>query len=198
MKSYPSKLTTPPVVEIAPGIRGGFAYRQPETGIPFAYNTWAELLDNVARHRQGMSLDLADGWIQRFEDEFCRQPHNSHLQCEDDDRPVTLDTPLAIAGRECWRQLHEFTDSYPEVATEDDVTRARYWMAGWRERIPRFGGCACREDWARLEANFPPVYTGREAFVTWAIQAHDRISKKIGKPIFRPDLFAIADFGGFG
>lgn len=195
MKFLPDKITTPPVVEIAPGVSGGFPYRQPETNVPFAFNTWNQLINEVRKHRLGMSLDLADGWHLRFEDSFCQQ--NPHLNCESDDKPATLDTPLAIAGRQLWSELHSFTESYPEVASEDDITRARYWMASWRERIPQFGGCNCREDWGRLIANYPPVYSGREAFVTWARVAHDAISRKIGKPPMYPELLAAASLGGF-
>lgn len=190
MKFYPQKMTTPPVVEIAPGVRGGFAFREPETGVPFAYNTWHELILNVRNHRLGMSLDLADGWHLRFEDEFCRQ--NPHLQCEDDQKPWTLDTPLAIAGRAAWAELHAFCESYAENPTDDDRSRALYWMSAWRERIPRFGGCSCREDWGRLVASFPPDYTSRETLVRWATCGHDWVNRRIGKPLFRPDWFELS------
>lgn len=187
MKTIPSKLTTPPEVQLAPGVRGGFPYRQPETNVPFAYNTWNELIGNVAKHRQGMTLDLADGWLRRFEHEVCEQ--FPHLGCVDDSVPATFETPLAIAGRALWLELHAFTEQYPETPTEDDKSRARYWMSAWRERIPRFGGCACREDWARLEANYPPDYSSRESLVRWASNGHDWVSRRIGKPMMHPDWF---------
>lgn len=194
MKSYPSKLTTPPVITLDDQ-RGGFAYRERSTGIPFAFNTWAELIGSVMRHRQAMSLDLADGWQARFEDDFCSQ--NPHLGCQDDAKPATFDTPLAITGRALWGELHAYTETYPATPNEQDKALARYWMANWRERIPRFGGCSCREDWARLEASYPPDYTNRQSLVTWARIAHDAVSRKIGKPLFYPDLFNEAVAKGF-
>jgi hypothetical protein len=166
---------------------GGYKYTQPETGVLFHYFTWAEIMQNVGKHRQGMGLDLANGWIDRLMHDFCEQ--NSWLACQDDDRPPTFDTPLAIAGRERWAELHAFTESYAENPTEDDKTKARFWMAQWRERIPRFGGCSCREDWARLEANYPPDYSSRETLVRWASNGHDWVNRRIGKPIFRHEWF---------
>lgn len=166
---------------------GGYKYTQPETGVLFHYFTWAEIVLNVGKHRQGMGLDLANGWIDRLMHDFCEQ--NLWLACQDDQRPATFDTPLAIAGRERWGELHAFTESYPESPTEDDKTKARYWMSQWRERIPRFGGCSCREDWARLEANYPPDYSSRETLVKWASNGHDWVNRRIGKPIFRPEWF---------
>lgn len=175
----PDTITSPP---------GGFVYIQPETKIRFHYFTWAEIVDNVGRHRRGMSLDLADAWLDRLMHDFCEQ--NGWLNCQDDSKPATFDTPLAIAGRALWLELHSFAEQYPEAPTEDDRSKARYFMAAWRERIPRFGGCLCREDWARLEAGYPPDYSSREAFVRWASNSHDWVSKRIGKTPMHPDWLA--------
>lgn len=194
MKSFPEKLTTPPMVEIAPGIRGGFPYRQPETGAPFAYNTWHELILNVYNHRKGMGLDLAHDWHIRFEHDFCVQ--NPHLNCLDDEKPVSADTPLAIAGRALWKELHEFTEQYPDSPNEDDKTKARFFLAHWRERIPRFGGCACREDWARLESNYPADLSSKSAFHRWGVVSHDAVNRKIGHPIFHQQWWDEAVAGG--
>lgn len=181
MLKIPSIHTTPP---------GRFTYRQPETGAAFEYGTWSEVMSNVAAHRRGMSLDLAVGWDGRLEHDACTQ--SPHWGCFDDAVPISQDLPLAIAGKALWLELHAFAEQYPESPTEDDVSRARYWMANWRERIPRFGGCTCREDWARLEASYPPEYGSRAAFVRWASVAHDAINRKIGKPLFNAELFDAA------
>lgn len=179
MLKIPNSHTTPP---------GMFRYKQPETGVQFEYGTWHEILLNVSKHRAANGLDLSVDWHLRLEHEACEQ--NRHWGCFDDQIPITAESPLAVAGRECWRQLHEFCDTFPEAPTADDRSKALYWMSAWRERIPRFGGCACREDWARLEANYPPDYTSRESLVRWASNGHDWVSRRIGKPLFRPDWFA--------
>lgn len=186
MNRVPSLATTPP---------GGFSYTQPETGVKFQYGTWHEMVMYVGKHRKAMGLDISDGWADRLEHEMCVQ--SPHLGCFDDSVPATCDTPLAVAGRALWKELHAFAEQYPEAPTEDDKSNARYWMASWRDRIPRYGGCTCREDWARLEANLPPDYNSRQSFVKWATVGHDAINRKIGKPIFRPDWLEAANLGGF-
>lgn len=186
MRKIPNRSTTPP---------GMFVYMQPETGARFQYGTWQEILQYVGQHRRAMGYDLADGWMDRLEDDACAQ--NPHWGCFDDQMPATFDTPLAVAGRALWLELHGFAEQYAESPTEDDVSHARYWMANWRERIPRFGGCTCREDWARLEANYPPQYGSREAFVTWSIISHDAVNRRIGKPLFNAELFNAAVANGF-
>lgn len=166
---------------------GGYKYTQPETGVTFLYFTWAEVVQNVGKHRQANGLDTSHGWWDRLMHEVCDQ--QPWLGCQDDSVPFTGETALAVTGRECWRQLHEFAEKYAEVPTEDDKLHAKYFMASWRERIPRFGGCSCREDWARLEANYPPDYSSRETLVKWASNGHDWVNRRIGKPIFRPEWF---------
>lgn len=151
---------------------------------------------NVYKHRQAMGIaDLTVGWDDRLEDAACQQ--NPHWGCYDDSAPLTLDTPLAVLGRELWGLLHAFAQTFSQTPTEEDVSNARYWMSAWRQRIPQFGGCNCREDWARLEANFPPDYSSRDAFYRWSVVAHDAINRKLSKPIWNPEWLAAANLGGF-
>lgn len=172
----PDTITSPP---------NGYLYRQPETGIPFHFFTWRQIVEEVGKHRKGMGLDLSDGWVDRLGHDICEQ--NLWWGCPDDDRPMSSDTPLALAGRAAWKSLHEFTEAYPDAPTDEDISRARYWMSKWRETIPRFGGCTCREDWARLEAVYPPDYSGNGAFARWAVVSHDAINRKIGHPIWNQE-----------
>lgn len=178
MLHIPNKHTTPP---------GKFRYQQPETGVQFEAGTWDEILQSSGKHRRAMSLDLSVDWHKRLEHEACIQ--NAHWGCVDDNVPDTAISPLAVAGRQLWFELHQFAESFPQSPTEDDISKARYWLSAWRERIPRFGGCSCREDWARLEANFPPDYSSGEAFIRWASNGHDWVSRRIGKPLFHPEWF---------
>lgn len=52
---------------------GGWRYTQPESGRAFSCISWRQLFEQVASHRRGNGYDTAEGWEQRFEDEFCRQ-----------------------------------------------------------------------------------------------------------------------------
>jgi len=123
----PNIHTTPP---------GKFKYKQPETGVEFLYGTWAEIVTNVALHRKAMSLDLADGFLDRLQHDACSQ--NLHWGCSDDSKPATFETPLAIAGRALWLELHSFTEAYPDSPTEEDRSKALYSLPNWLDRIPRF------------------------------------------------------------
>lgn len=187
MLRIPNPHTTPP---------GKFRYTQPETGVTFEFGTWHEILLNVSNHRKAMGIaDLTIGWNDRLEHDACIE--NPHWRCEDDAKPHSTETPIAVLGRQLWGELHAFTESYPENPTTDDESKARYWLSSWRQKVPQFGGCNCRAEWARLEANFPADYSSRQAFVNWGIIAHDAINRKLVKPIFRPDLFESANLGGF-
>lgn len=182
MLKIPNIHTTPP---------GRFRYKQPETGATFEFGTWNEILDHVYRHRKAMGIaDLTVEWDSRLQHSACEQ--NPHWGCEDDAIPPSVETPIAVLGRELWGLLHSFAETYADSPTEEDKSNARYWMSHWRERIPRFGGCACREDWARLEASYPPDYSSRENFIKWASNGHDWVNRRIGKPIFHPEWFDVS------
>lgn len=179
MLKIPNRHTTPP---------GKFRYTQPETGVKFEFGTWIEIIESVYKHRRAMGIaDTTVGWDERLQHDCCLQ--SPHWGCTDDSIPPSIETPIAVLGRELWSLLHTFAESYSENPTEDDISNARYWMSNWRTRIPQFGGCACREDWARLEASYPPDYTSRETLVRWASCGHDWVNRRLTKPIFRPDWF---------
>ncbi len=177
MLRIPQKATTPP---------GGFRYQQPETGVTFTYGTWQEILGYTSRHRQASGLDLSLGWQDRLEHATCEQ--SPHLGCFDDSVPVGQESPLAVQGREAWKALHAFTETYPDNPTETDRTKAIYFLANWRNLIPAFG-CTCRSYWNTLVASYAPDLSSREAFIRWGTCCHDNINRKLGKPIFRPDWF---------
>lgn len=182
---HPDRITTP---------SGGYSYTQPETGVHFHYFTWSEILTNVGKHRLANGLDTAWGWDARLEHDFCLQ--NPTLPCTDDAIQSPEDSPIAIAGRLLWGQLHAYASQYPQNPTESDVSNARYWLHEWTQKVPQFG-CNCRSDWARLLANFPIDLSSGENFYKWSVQAHDRINAKLMKPIWNPEWYAQANFGGF-
>jgi hypothetical protein len=177
MKRYGPKHTAPP---------GGFRYTQPETGVVFNYFTWQEILLYVSQHRLAMGLDTTWDWDRRLEHDWCEQA--PHVGCEDDSIPNPEDSPIVVAGRILWGQLHAFTETYPETPTEDDKSNARYWLHDWSQKIPQFG-CNCRSEWTRLMANFPPDLSSGPAFVSWSRISHDWVNRKLNKPLHFPNLF---------
>lgn len=61
------------------GTTNEWRYVQPETATVFnAFSYW-ELEEKVQKHRKAMSLDLAEGWRERFQDDLCRQ--NEEVPC---------------------------------------------------------------------------------------------------------------------
>lgn len=52
---------------------GGWKYTQPESGKFFSGISYRQLFELVAAHRRGNNYDVAPGWEQRFEEEFCQQ-----------------------------------------------------------------------------------------------------------------------------
>lgn len=57
--------------EAPPG--GGWKYTQKESGKAFNLVTWKQLVSEVTKHRRANGYDLADGWMERFEKDFCEQ-----------------------------------------------------------------------------------------------------------------------------
>lgn len=61
------------LVERSLGPPGGWHYTQPESGREFKCISYRQLIDQVGSHRRGNGYDVAGGWEQRFENEFCVQ-----------------------------------------------------------------------------------------------------------------------------
>lgn len=73
-------------------------------------------------------------------------------------------------GRAAWAALHSVVNPTPE------------WYAAWLETVPSFG-CSCRANWDALTKDKPPDYAN---FAQWAIDRHNDVNKKLGKPIWHP------------
>ena len=52
---------------------GGWKYTQPESGWSVQRLTWKHLLRDVFMHRTSNGYDVAKGWEERFEKDFCEQ-----------------------------------------------------------------------------------------------------------------------------
>lgn len=78
----------------------------------------------------------------------------------------------ADKGRAAWAELHAVINPTPA------------WYAEWLKTIPSFG-CGCRMEWDMLTQQHPPDF---DNFAQWAIDRHNDVNKKLGKPVWQPSL----------
>lgn len=73
-------------------------------------------------------------------------------------------------GRKAWAALHSVENPTPQ------------WYAEWLLTIPTFG-CKCQSEWSKITLRNPPDF---DNFAQWAIDRHNDVNKKLGKPIWHP------------
>lgn len=78
-------------------------------------------------------------------------------------------------GRKAWSALHGYSPG------QWDAAEAERWYAEWLYMVPGYG-CSCRDEWAKLTAESPPDFTSRDAFRQWAIDRHNDVNRRLGKP----------------
>jgi hypothetical protein len=76
-------------------------------------------------------------------------------------------------GRLAWAELHGCQDPSPQ------------WYEWWLTLVPKYG-CNCRSHWAEITATHPPDYAN---FRQWAIDRHNDVNTRLGKPIWHPENF---------
>jgi len=70
-------------------------YVQPETAAVFTAFSFYGLLEAVEKHRKAMKLDLSEGWMDRFQDDLCRQ--NERVPCDRGKKQPTGKKSLTVA-----------------------------------------------------------------------------------------------------
>ncbi len=166
---------------------GGLRYKQPETPFDTRSYSLTDIMRRVANHRRSvpsLQLDTAEGWEDRLKSDLCVQ--NPQWRCEEF-RPGEIH-PLVIEGRARWAELHDYAAAYPETPTREERASAQAWLAGWRQRIPEYRHCKCREGFAELEKRTPFDLLNRRSFWRSAVALHDSVNKKLGKPLFADKL----------
>jgi hypothetical protein len=73
-------------------------------------------------------------------------------------------------GRAAWAALHSVVDPTPE------------WYAAWVETVPKYG-CDCQRNWLAMTKDNPPDF---DNFAQWAIDRHNDVNRKLGKPQWHP------------
>lgn len=161
----------------------GWYYRQPETGKVFRALGWNQLLKAVHAHRSGMAstmdLDLAGGWMERLEDEMCREGSHDR-RCHDKANPGEWVSEVVEAGMRLWKELHAHALAYPLSPSEVEVVAERRWLLDWEGRIPNFS-CNCKSNFELITRVIPPVFTGRKDYYLWTVRVHNAVNQKLGK-----------------
>ena len=77
-----------------------------------------------------------------------------------------------VKGPQLWALLHRW-------ALSADPASGRRWLGEFEWKI----GCnECRLHWSRWVAEHPPALSGREALFAWTVEAHNAVSRRLGKP----------------
>lgn len=72
-------------------------------------------------------------------------------------------------GRFAWAELHSCTTPTPE------------WYEWWLTLVPSYN-CACQDNWREITTQNPPPLGDLVAFRQWAIDMHNHVNEKLGKP----------------
>lgn len=147
------------------------------------FYTLGQLFQAVRNHRNANGIITPIGWKHEFLDELCKQ---QGLDCYDD-QTVHEDELVTQIGRALWVELHTYTENYPDDPSAQDQEHARHWLDHWMRRIPNFSHCSCQSDFMRWYSVYPaPLESGVE-FRRWSTVMHDRVNKKLGRPLKYPE-----------
>jgi hypothetical protein len=164
--------------------QGGWVYISEFSGMKHGpFYSPDQLLDSVKKHRQANGISIPLGWQYDFWNDYCGQ---QHADCKENNE-VHEDQLVTQIGRALWVELHEYTQNYPDSPTESQQKYAAEWLGHWINRIPRFSKCGCRSSFDKWYAVYPaPFHSGTE-FRRWAVIIHDRVNKKLNRPLFDPE-----------
>mgnify|MGYP002142555283 CR=1 FL=1 len=164
----------------------GWYYRQANTGKVFRSFGWTTLIKAIHSHRSAMAssmeMDLENGWIERVEDEMCREGRHER-ECNDRQNPGPWVSELAREGRRLWNELHAHALAYPLAASPVDIAAEKKWLLAWEFRIPDFS-CRCKGSYDLITRTIPPVFTGRKDYYLWTWEVHEAVNAKLGRPAF--------------
>ncbi|SPQ97296.1 unnamed protein product (mitochondrion) [Plasmodiophora brassicae] len=87
----------------------------------------------------------------------------------------------AELGRRSWSLLHTMAAYYPDRPSKSEEQHMMEFMA----RFAQFYPCAtCREHLKRDLVAHPPQTGSRHLFSQWMCQMHNRVNRRLGKPLF--------------
>lgn len=95
----------------------------------------------------------------------------------------------AELGRATWKFLHTVTAKYPDKPTPEDRKTLELFFLTFSKLYP-CGDCA--RHFRSLLKEMPPQTSSRNAAAGWLCEAHNRVNKRLQKPVF--DCSKIGDF----
>ena len=87
----------------------------------------------------------------------------------------------AQLGRASWTLLHTVASSYPRRPTEQQQGEMKLFLALFSKLYPRW---YCAQDFQKQIKKTPPAVESRESLALWMCDQHNRVNRKIGKPLF--------------
>lgn len=75
-------------------------------------------------------------------------------------------------GRHAWKVLHGKIDP-----------SEKWYYETWIPLIPS-QGCNCNSQWSEITKYYPPDFRSPVKFHWWAINAHNLVNEKLGKPLW--------------
>lgn len=163
---------------------GGWRYKSSFSGYTSGpFYDLDSLLNDVRTHRNANGISTPLGWRHELLHEACLQ---NGWDCKENNE-VHEDTLVTNIGRALWVELHAYAEAYPDTPTASEQQYAAEWLGHWVARIPKFSKCGCRSSYDTWTAVYPaPLDSGVE-FRRWTTIIHDRVNKKLGRPLFNPE-----------
>jgi mitochondrial FAD-linked sulfhydryl oxidase len=98
----------------------------------------------------------------------------------------------ADVGNVLWTLLHGYSAAYPDEPDDVRQQEAAFWLEVFQcVVVENSNSCPCKREWERiLRICPPPLHSGAE-FHLWTLAAHDRVNRKLGKPMFHAKLTAV-------
>mmetsp|Transcript_15079 Transcript_15079/g.38114 ORF Transcript_15079/g.38114 Transcript_15079/m.38114 type:complete len:175 (-) Transcript_15079:301-825(-) len=94
--------------------------------------------------------------------------------------PSSLPPSREVFGNAGWAVLHTIAASLPSNATEDELEDLGTFLHVLQRHFP----CEeCKGHFGNLLKGLPPVLTSSDAFLEWTCHAHNRVNRRLGKPV---------------
>jgi hypothetical protein len=84
-------------------------------------------------------------------------------------------------GPSAWHFLHTMTFNYPERPTIEEQNSAEQFFLNLSKLLPC---AACREHYEKEITKSPPLTSSKVLLSSWLVDIHNRINKRLKKPIF--------------
>ncbi len=92
--------------------------------------------------------------------------------------------------RALWAALHLMAWQYPRDPGAEERRAAGEWLAEWAQQVPGRTSscrCTCAAAWDAIIQICPPPLDHGPDLYWWTVAAHDRINRKLRKPLAAPD-----------